>query len=255
MEQTAQRWALVTGASRGIGRAIVELLLARGRNVVACGRDAAALQQLEQTYGERVRTLPTDLSQPGEAVATVERTLALVGALDELVYAAGIVHYAAIGGVEEEALRAQLELNFVAPFLMLQQAGLHMRARGRGAMVVIASTLAYRNAPSTSAYAASKAALVSAARSLALELAPEVRVNAVAPGVVDTDMIRVPRRPVASPEERARAIEHTLEQLRHFHPLKRLGQPGDVAEATLYLLDASWVTGSVLTVDGGLTAS
>jgi 3-oxoacyl-[acyl-carrier protein] reductase len=267
--------ALVTGATRGIGRAVVEQLLARGRRVVACGRDAQALAELERAHPGRVIGLTVDLSQPGAALATVDEALGRVGALSELVYAAGIVHYAPVGAIGEQPLRAQLELNFFAAFAMLQQAGLHMRAQGGGALVVIASTLALHPAPLTSAYAASKAALISAARSFALELAPEVRVNVVAPGVVDTDMVRVPRRPQAADEPSAAAVaargsvrepsvepsaaaraqisEAQLAELRSLHPLARLGSPEDVAAAVLYLLEASWVTGSVLTVDGGLT--
>jgi 3-oxoacyl-[acyl-carrier protein] reductase len=94
---------------------------------------------------------------------------------------------------------------------------------------------------------------VSAVRSFALELAPSVRVNCVAPGVVDTEMVHVPRRPLKDGEQRALVVAEQLEQLREMHPLQRLGSAAEVAEAVLFLLDASWVTGSILTVDGGLT--
>lgn len=244
---------LVTGATRGIGRAVVELLLAHGRRVVACARDAQALSALEQANPGRVLALPADLSVPGAAVSAVDEAIRRAGALDELVLAAGIVHYEPLGAVSESALRAQHELNFVAPFLMLQHAGEHMRARGQGAIVAITSTLAAHAAPATAAYAASKAALTSASLAAALELAPEVRVNMVAPGVVDTEMVRVPRRAVLAGESRHEVIAGQLEQLRALHPLQRLGVPDDVADAVLYLLDAGWVTGTTLTVDGGLS--
>jgi 3-oxoacyl-[acyl-carrier protein] reductase len=245
--------ALVTGASRGIGRAIAELLLARGRHVVACARDEAALAQLAQAHPGRVTTLPLDLTVSGAAAWAIDESQRRAGPLHELVLAAGVVAYAPLGAVSEAQLRAQLELNFIAPFAMLQRAGVAMRARGQGAIVAIASTLAFRAAPATAAYAASKGALVSAARAAALELAPEVRVNVVAPGVVDTDMVRVPRRPVAADERAEEVVDAELEQLRLLHPLRRLGTPEDVARASLYLLEASWVTGTVLTIDGGLS--
>lgn len=248
-----ERTALVTGASRGIGRAVVETLVANGRRVVACARDAARLAELEQTHGSRVVALALDLSQPGAAVAAVDEAERLLGPLTELVYAAGVVDYARVGEVGEAALAAQLALNFVAPFAMLQHAGTRMQARGEGALVAVTSTLAERPAPLTSAYAASKAALTSALRSFALELAPAVRVNAVAPGVVDTDMVRVPRRALGAGQAREQAVAEQLERLRALHPLARLGTARDVAEAVLYVLNAPWLTGSVLTIDGGLT--
>jgi len=248
-------WALVTGATRGIGRAVVELLVARGRRVVACARNERTLAELARTHLGRVVGIPVDLARPGAAVWAVEEAWRQVGSIRQLVYAAGVVRYAPVGSIDDEALRAQLEVNFVAPFTMLQHAGTRMRDEGGGTMVAVASTLAFRAAPTTAAYAASKAALASAVRSFALELAPTVRVNGVAPGIVDTDMVRVPRRALAPEESVEMHIDEQLEGMRELHPLGRLGTPADVAEAVLYLLDASWVTGSVLTVDGGLTAS
>jgi 3-oxoacyl-[acyl-carrier protein] reductase len=249
----AERIALVTGATRGIGRAIVEQLLARGRKVVACARDGRALAELARPHPGRVVGIAIDLTQPSAAAWVVDEAERSVGPLSELVCAAGMVDYAPIGEVSEHKLRAQLELNFVAPFAMMQRAGVLMQARNNGSMVALASTLALRPAPSTAAYGASKAALISAVRSLALELAPSVRVNAVAPGVVDTDMVRVPRRALEPDERREQVVDEQLEQLRKLHPLGRLGNISDVADATLFLLEASWITGSVLTVDGGLT--
>lgn len=249
----SERVALVTGATRGIGRAIAEVLVAHGRRVVACGRDEALLAALEHAHPGRLLGLALDLTEPHAALGAVEQAERCAGPLDELVCAAGVVDYAPVGQVTESALRRQLELNFVAPFAMMQLAGERMRARGQGAMVAVASTLAFSPAPSTSAYAASKAALVAAVRSFALELAPTVRANVVAPGVVDTDMVRAPRKALASEDEREAQVCAQLEALRELHPLGRLGQPGDVAGAVLFLLEASWVTGSVLTVDGGLT--
>lgn len=245
--------ALVTGATRGIGRAIVERLLAHGRVVVACARDAEALKQLTLAHGQRVLPFAVDLAEEGAGEHAVDEALRMTGRLDELVCAAGIVRYAPVGEVQPGDLAAQLQVNFVAPYLMAQRASLHMRSRG-GAVLFVTSTLAYRPAALTSAYAASKAALVAATRALALELAPSIRVNALAPGVVDTDMIRVPRGEHLSDEAaRLRAVERTLEELTQLHPLGRLGHVDDVASAAHFLLDASWITGSVLTVDGGLS--
>jgi 3-oxoacyl-[acyl-carrier protein] reductase len=159
-----------------------------------------------------------------------------------------------VGQVTAAELDAQLAVNFVAPYLLAQRVGKHMHDRRSGAILFLASTLSERPAPLTSAYGASKAALVNTTRAFALELSPHVRVNALAPGVVDTDMVRVPRmrglRDGDAPQE---SVANELETLRKLHPLGRLGRVDEIASAALFVLDASWVTGSVLTIDGGLS--
>jgi NAD(P)-dependent dehydrogenase (short-subunit alcohol dehydrogenase family) len=249
---TAEALALVTGATRGIGLAVCESLLAAGRKVIATGRDSARLEELRARHGERVVTLEADLSLPGawsELLTRAER----VGPVRELVSNAGVVRYAVVGHVSEAELRDQLELDFVVPYLLSQRLGSAMRARGGGSIVHVVSTLGLRPAPETSAYAASKAALIAATRAFALELAPEVRVNAVAPGIVDTDMVRVLRRAPEDGETRAQAEARQKEGFSRLHPLRRMGTPAEIAQAVLYLLDAQWVTGTVLTVDGGVS--
>ena len=250
-----QAAALVTGASRGIGAAVCEELLRAGRRVVASARDQAALRSMAERFPGRVAWVAADLAQPGEAERLARAAEEAFGPLDEAVLCAGIVRYGAVGSISETDLRAQLEVNFVAPFLLAQAVGGAMAARGRGAIVLVASTLGQRPAPLTAAYSAAKAALLSATRSFAVELAPAVRVNALAPGVVDTDMVRALREPPRPGESQQRARARQLEQLRQLHPLGRLGLPADVAAAAKYLLEAPWITGTVLTVDGGLTAS
>ncbi len=245
-----KKTALVTGATRGIGAAVLEALVRSGRRVIACARDVERLAALEKAYPGDVVSLAADLAQVDDTSRVAAQALAH-GPVDELVCAAGIVRYASVGEVSEADLRAQLEVNFVSPFLLAQSLGAAMRARGEGSIVFITSTLASVPAPQTSAYASSKAALTQAARALALELAPSVRVNAVAPGVVDTDMIRVPRTK-GEDDARERIVVSQLDALAKLHPLQRLGCPADVAQAVCFVLDASWMTGSVLTIDGGL---
>jgi 3-oxoacyl-[acyl-carrier protein] reductase len=246
---------LVTGASRGIGRAIAERLLEEGRGVALVARDEALLDELAARW-PRARVVLADL-RVDDAVA---RACDALGGLDGLVHAAGVAPHAALEAITDAELEATWALHVRAPLRLMQQLAAHLRAAGRpGSMVHVASTLALRPAPGTLAYSASKAALVAMTRAAALELAPHgVRVNAVAPGVVDTEMVRALRLAPGEPEprgaERARRLDEQLDSLRRLHPLGRLGTPAEVAGAVSYLLDAEWATGSVLTLDGGLTA-
>lgn len=241
---------LVTGASRGIGRAVAEALLERGATLAVVGRDTDPLLALSKLAPARVTLMICDLSEPEARRQVVPRAFEALGGLDGLVSAAGIIHYETAAQLREESLREQLEVDLIAPLMLARDAGLTM---GEGGSIVhISSTLAVRAAPSTVAYAVAKAGLEASVRGLALELAPRgVRVNAVRPGVVDTDMIRQARPGEAGGEE---AESTRLRALAQLHPLGRIGRPEEVAAAALYLLDAPFVTGSCLTVDGGQLA-
>lgn len=222
---------LVTGASRGIGRAVAERLLERGTPVVLVARDAARLEELAAGRAH-AHVLARDLAADPDVV---DAAVALAGPLSGLVHAAGVALRAELDAITLEDLAAMHALHVIAPLAMAQA----FARRGRpGAIVHVASTLGLRPARGSLGYSATKAALISMTRTLALELAErDIRVNAVAPGVVVTDMVR----------------DLDLTALAELHPLG-LGVPADVASAVLFLLDAPWVTGTILTIDGGLTA-
>ena len=241
---------LVTGASRGIGRAVASALLRDRARVALAVRDPGAVAPLLAASPSAV-AVPVDLLDAAQTESLVDRACAELGGLDALVNCAGIVHYTPLAQLTRAQLLEQLEVNFVAPCVLSQRAALQMRASGQGGAIVhVASTLGVKPAPDTAAYAATKAALISLTQSLALEFGVDrVRVNALAPGVIDTDMIRAARS--ASGTD-SLTPEAQLERLRGLHLLQRLGTPADVAEAVLYLLHAEFVTGTVLTVDGGL---
>ncbi|MEY4582488.1 MAG: hypothetical protein RL701_7191 [Pseudomonadota bacterium] len=243
---------LVTGASRGIGRAIALAFGARGAGVALAVREPsgpAVLELLASIPG--ARAVPVDLSDSAQTQTLIERAREALGGLDVLVNCAGIVHYEALADLSPESLLQQLTANFVAPTFIARDAALHMQAHGGGAIVNVASTLGVRPAPLTAAYAASKAALISMTRSLALEFgAAGVRVNAVAPGIIDTDMIRAERPNTAGAA--ALSVEEQLAGLRKLHVLGRLGTAEEIAQSVLYLVDAQFVTGTVLIADGGL---
>jgi NAD(P)-dependent dehydrogenase (short-subunit alcohol dehydrogenase family) len=246
---------LVTGGSRGIGRAVVEALVARGAKVAAVGRDGAALGALRDAMPEgSVIPLVADVALDADRDGIVPRAVEALGGLDALVQCAGIVRYATVGRITAEDLRAQIAVNLVAPLLIAQAAAPHLRSGG--AIVHVTSNLGSRPVPGTAAYAATKAALDNVTRTLAQELAPfGIRVNAVAPGVVDTEMIRVVRSdldvvPPTDTDAEGR-IEAQLQRLAGLHPLGRIGRPAEIAEAVIHLLDAPWTTGAIYVVDGG----
>lgn len=240
---------LVTGASRGIGRALAERLIAEGRRVVAVARSRVELE---------CEVVLADLARDGDVVA---RACAPYGGLDGLVHAAGVAPHASLEAITDADLDATYDLHVRAALRLTQGLAAHLRSERRGGSIVhVASTLGLRPAAGTIAYSASKAALIALTQAAALELAPDgIRVNAIAPGLVDTDMVRAlrlaPGEPMPSGEEHARRVDAQLEALRALHPLGRLGTPEEVAGGIVYLLDAAWATGSVLTLDGGLTAA
>ncbi|MFW5925167.1 MAG: SDR family NAD(P)-dependent oxidoreductase [Myxococcota bacterium] len=249
---------IVTGASRGIGRAVVAALAARRARVVAVARDEKALASVAAIDPSRVRPVAIDLTDAEARGTVVERAVELMGGVDGLVNCAGIARHAPVGSVAEEDVRAQVDTNLIAPMLLSQSAALRMRRqRTGGAIVNVASTLGLRPAPGAMAYAATKAGLIAVTKGLACELAGDgIRVNAVAPGVVDTEMARAPRvlpgeHPRAGAARKAQ-VARQLAELTRLHPLGRLGRPEDVAQAVLFLLDSTWTTGTVLTTDGGL---
>jgi NAD(P)-dependent dehydrogenase (short-subunit alcohol dehydrogenase family) len=237
----APKRVLVTGASRGIGRAVALALVARGSAVAACGRDTAALDALVDdarrvgaASGGRIVPVVAELTHADDRERLVAEAAAALGGLDALVLAAGIVRHAVVGALTEADFEATLAANLVAP-VMLAQAALPRLVDG-GGLVFVGSNLARRPVPGTLAYAAAKAGLDAAARGLALELAPRgIRVNLVAPGAVDTEMLR----------------GRDLDALAAVHPLGRIGRAEEIAAAVLALLDAPWTTGTTLVVDGG----
>ncbi len=242
--------ALVTGGTRGIGRAVADGLAAAGAIVTVTGRDAGVLDEVVGAAAHRGLTmygLPWEAQQPQAADALVDQILDRHGQLDILVNNAGAIQRAPAEQHTLAGWQRMIETNLTGAFALSAAAGRVMLPRGRGRIVNIASVLAFSGGRGVVAYAASKGGLIQLTRSLAVEWADRgVLVNAIAAGYIDTDLTQPLRTdPVRHGELLTRI------------PAGRFGTPADLIGPTIFLCSsaASYVTGAVLAVDGGWLAA
>jgi 3-oxoacyl-[acyl-carrier protein] reductase len=234
--------AVVTGGSRGIGRAIVTRLVADGARVVFAYRqdDRAAAAVSEATAG-RATGVRVDLAEPGAVGRLFEAAAPHLDGLDILVNNAGTVRAPLFVDASEADYDAVMDINTRSVFLAIQHAARHMREGGR---IVNLSTVNTReHGPGLALYAGSKAAVELFTRVAAKELGPRgITVNAVSPGATDTDLLRA--------SNKAAALEAAVAKT----PLRRLGQPEDIADVVAFLVghDGRWVTGQNIVASGGL---
>lgn len=245
MEST-KRIALVTGASRGIGRACAEALAASGHHVVACyvsGLEAATETATRiETSGGSVELLSFDVGDPTACAQAIDDVVKRHGRLDVLVNNAAIAIDGLFVRLKDADWDRQLAVNLTGPMALCRAASRTLMKQRAGSIVNVVSVVGEMGNAGQSAYSAAKAGLIGLTKSLARELAPRnVRVNAVSPGFIETDMT------AALPET---ARERILTQV----PLARLGRPEEVAAAVAFLASdaASYITGEVLRVNGGL---
>lgn len=242
--------AIVTGAAAGIGRGIAELFAKEGARVALADRDADAARRAEQEIraaGGEALAVTADVSNGTAVRAMVERVVGRFGGLDVLVNNAGIRYVKPFLETTEEEWRRTLDVNLTALFLCCRAAVPHMLLRGKGKIVNVASVAGQFGRPQRSAYCASKGGALAFTRALAVDMkGKNICVNALAPALIDTPLN------ASYAGDAALASKWQAELL-----TGRWGRPSDVAAAALYLAsdDADFVTGTVLTIDGGWTAS
>jgi NAD(P)-dependent dehydrogenase (short-subunit alcohol dehydrogenase family) len=243
--------AIVTGSTRGIGRAIAERLAEHGAKVTICSRKANACAEVAATINARYPGaaigVPVNISAKDDLQRLVAETRGAFGRIDILICnAASNPFFGPMADLPDEAMHKVLDNNIVSNHWLIQMVAPEMKERKDGVIVLISSIGGLRGSATLGAYGISKAADMQLARNLAQELSPSnIRVNCIAPGVVKTDFAKALWD---TPEAETRTAIRT--------PLRRLGEPDDIAGAAVMLASraGAWITGQTLVVDGGATA-
>jgi NAD(P)-dependent dehydrogenase (short-subunit alcohol dehydrogenase family) len=242
--------ALVTGAGSGIGRAIAIAFAREGARVALVGRRKLALEQVAAEIGENAIAIPGDVSKCEDIERVVTATVAQFGHLHILVNNAARLAAGTAESHSEAEWDETFDTNVRGLWLLSRVALPHMRKAGNGSIINISSVLGLVGAKNRVAYAASKGAVTLMTKAMALDHAHEqIRVNAICPGIVDTEL-------VAQFINNALDPEATRKQRIALHPMGRFGQPEDIAHAAVYLAsdESAWVTGIAMPVDGGYSA-
>jgi len=248
------RVAVITGAGSGLGRATAQLFAAEGAAVACVDQSSAASHSTAAAItasGGRALPLEADVTSATDLARVVEATEHELGPIDVSFANAGIAGTGAAGDVDEAAWARVIAVNLTGVWLTSRAVLPGMVARGRGSVIHQASAAGIVGVPGIAPYAAAKAGVIGLTRQMAADYSPKgIRVNAIAPGTVPTPLVR------ATYDAGGGLATNDDEAVRRKFPLGRLGEPGDIASAALYLAsdDSNWVTGTVLTVDGGMTS-
>lgn len=254
MGKLKNKVALITGGTRGMGRAIAELFAREDASVVINGRNRqlgeAVVEGIAQNGGEAL-FIQGDVSAPDVNRLLVEKTVSEYGKLDILIPNAGVLGLGSVTVVEEETWHRTLDTNLNAVFYLLRAAIPEMKKTDTtGSVVVTGSIAAHKGFPNHAAYCASKGAVESLVRQAAVDYAPGIRINLIQPGPVETQLYEDSAVAFPNPET---ILDEVPENL----PMKRTGTPEDVAQTVLFLAseESSWITGSVISIDGGASAA
>ena len=248
------RRALITGAGTGIGKGIAEAFAAAGARVALSGRRSEKLEEAAaplREHGAEIITVAGDVSKPEDVKRMVDETVAAFGGLDILVNNAGIARFGQLDDLKDEDIEALIDIDLKGPIYLCKAALPHLRERQEGdeaAILNISTSATLSAVPAFSVYSAAKAGLDMLTKCLALDLGPaRIRVNAILPGVVETPLFQtvMPRA----------AVRKALADFAPKHPLGRVGQPDDIARIAVFLCSpaSSWITGTLIPVDGGLS--
>lgn len=249
----ANQVAIITGATSGMGRAIAESFAREGARLLLTGRDVARGNALAEALGQanpEVHFIAADVSKPAENERLVQEALARFGQIDMLSLNAGVLGLGSVTELSVDHWHQTLDTNLGAIFYMCRAAIPHLLKSDRASILINASIAAYKSFPNHPAYCASKAGAVALMKQMAVEYGPQIRVNALCPGPVDTPLLWESASAFKNPE-------NAVENARKATLLKRLGRPEDIASLALFLAsgEASWITGSAFTIDGGILNS
>jgi NAD(P)-dependent dehydrogenase (short-subunit alcohol dehydrogenase family) len=246
MAKLTGKIALITGGTTGIGRATAELFHAEGATVIVTGANDATITHARTLFGNKVEVIKSDAASITDIVALVDHIKERYGHLDILFVNAGVASFAPLNAVDEALFDRQFNINVRGAFFLMQKASAIMTD---GGTIIITSSIAGVSATAmASVYSATKAAVRAFGRSLAGELAPRnIRVNTISPGPIDTPIFGKFNLPQEAIDGFAKSITQAV-------PLKRFGQPSEIAKVALFFAsdDSSYVTGTELFVDGGI---
>ena len=243
----AGKVAVITGGNSGIGLAIAQEFTHQGANVVIFGRNAQTLDEASEHIGNGTLAVQGDVTQLADLERLYQQTIARFGKIDILVANAGVAKPAPLDLTDEALFDLTSDVNFKGAFFTVQKAVPHLN---EGASIILTTSAGnVKGLPNFSVYVATKAAVRSLARSFSAELLPRgIRVNALSPGPIETPIFGR----MGLPQE---AVDGIAEQISAMTPIKRFGQPNEMAKAALFLAspDSSYVVGSELVADGGMS--
>ena len=253
MKRLTGKTAIITGSTRGIGRGIAEYFAEEGANVVISGRkekEGTDVVQVIKEKGGNALFIAADLSFQGENEKLYQAAIEYFGIPDIIVANAGMLGLGSLNDVSPEVWHKTFEVNIHSLFYLLRVAIPEMRENGGGSIIVTGSLASQKGFPNHAAYCATKGAVESLVRQVAVDSAPVVRINMIAQGAIDTELYRSSAVAFPNPDTILDEVPGTI-------PMQRTGTPLDVARAALFLAsdESEWITGTVLTVDGGASAS